>query len=81
LPRGCVLELRYAAGNYEQFPDMAREVAQDGVTVILVNTISAVRAAQRLTPPVPVVMISINDPVKTAADMPGILLSVSARRE
>jgi putative tryptophan/tyrosine transport system substrate-binding protein len=63
--RDYVLELRYAAGNYEQFPDMAREIAQAGVAVILVNTISAVRAAQRLTPPVPVVMISINDPVGT----------------
>jgi putative ABC transport system substrate-binding protein len=63
--RDYVLELRYAAGNYEQFPDMAREIAQAGVSVILVNTISAVRAAQRLTPPLPVVMISINDPVGT----------------
>jgi putative tryptophan/tyrosine transport system substrate-binding protein len=63
--RDYVLESRFAAGKYERFPDMAHELAQSGVRVILVNTIAAVRAAQRLTPPVPVVMISINDPVGT----------------
>jgi putative ABC transport system substrate-binding protein len=63
--RDYVLEQRYAAGHYERFPDMARELAQTGVGIILVNTISAVRAAQRLMPPVPVVMLSINDPVGT----------------
>src|ERR1700730_4605969 len=59
--RDYALELRFAAGNYERFPDMARI----GVHFILVITISAVRAAQRLTPPVPVVMLTINDPVGT----------------
>ena len=63
--RDYVLEQRYAAGHYEQFPDMARQLAQTGSDVILVNTISAVRAAQQLVPPVPVVMLSINDPVGT----------------
>jgi putative ABC transport system substrate-binding protein len=63
--RDYVLEQRYAAGHYQQFPDMARELAQIGVSVILVNTILAVRAAQQLIPPVPVVMLSINDPVGT----------------
>ena len=63
--RDYVLEQRYAAGHYEQFPDMARQLAQTGADVILVNTISAVRAAQQLVPPVPVVMLSINDPVGT----------------
>jgi putative ABC transport system substrate-binding protein len=33
------------------------------VRIILVATIASVRAAQNLTPPVPVVMIAINDPV------------------
>jgi putative tryptophan/tyrosine transport system substrate-binding protein len=60
-----VLESRYPAGNYQRFPEMARELAQAGVRVILVNTIASVRAAQNLTPPVPVVMLAINDPVGT----------------
>jgi putative tryptophan/tyrosine transport system substrate-binding protein len=48
--RDYVLEARYAAGNYGRFPDMARELAQDGVRLILVNTISAVRAARPARP-------------------------------
>jgi putative ABC transport system substrate-binding protein len=65
--RDYVLESRFAAGKYERFPDLARELARAGASVILASTISAVRAAQRLTPPVPVVMIAINDPVGSLA--------------
>jgi putative tryptophan/tyrosine transport system substrate-binding protein len=61
--RDYVLEVRYAAGHYERFPDLARDLAQAGASVILVNTIAAVRAAQSLLPPLPVVMLTINDPV------------------
>jgi putative ABC transport system substrate-binding protein len=60
-----VLDARFAAGDYARFPEMARELAQAGARVILVNTIASVRAAQSLSPPVPVVMLSINDPVGT----------------
>jgi putative ABC transport system substrate-binding protein len=60
-----VLDARFADGNYERFPELARELAQAGARVILVNTIASVRAAQNLTPPVPVVMLAINDPVGT----------------
>lgn len=63
--RDYVLEARFAAGNYERFPAMARELAQARVSVIMANTIASVRAAQSLNPPVPVVMLSINDPVGT----------------
>jgi len=63
--RDYILEFRFAAGRYEQFPDLARDLIQAGVGMVLVNTISAVVAAQRLNPPVPVVMLTINDPVGT----------------
>ena len=63
--RDYILESRFSAGNYERFPEMARELAQAGARVILVNTILSVRAAQNVTPPVPVVMLAINDPVGT----------------
>jgi putative ABC transport system substrate-binding protein len=63
--RDYILDPRFSAGRYELFPAMARELAQAGASVILTNTIASVRAAQRLVPPVPVVMISINDPVGT----------------
>jgi putative ABC transport system substrate-binding protein len=61
--RDYILEPRFSGGRYEEFPQMARELAQAGARVILVNTIASVRAAQALVPPVPVVMIAINDPV------------------
>jgi putative ABC transport system substrate-binding protein len=61
--RDYVLEMRFAAGNYERFPEFARELAHANVSVILVNTIASVRAAQGINPPVPVVMLAINDPV------------------
>ena len=63
--RDYVLDARFAAGRYERFPELARELAQAGAAVILTNTIASVRAAQRLTPPVPVVMLAINDPIGT----------------
>ena len=63
--RDYVLETRFAAGNYERFPEMARELAESGARLILGLTIASVRAAQNLTPPLPVVMLAINDPVGT----------------
>ena len=61
--RDYIFEIRFAAGSYERFPELARELAQAGVSVVLANTVASVRAAQHLTPPVPVVMVAINDPV------------------
>lgn len=61
--RDYVFEPRFAAGHYEQFPRLARELAQAGVGVIVANTIASVQAAQHLVPPVPAVMIAIHDPV------------------
>ncbi len=61
--RDYIFEVRFAGGHYEKFPELARELAQAGARAILVNTIASARAAQNLDPPVPVVMMSINDPV------------------
>jgi putative ABC transport system substrate-binding protein len=63
--RDYVLDAQFAAGNYELFPEMARKLAQAGARMILVNTIASTRAAQNVDPPVPVVMLNINDPVGT----------------
>ena len=41
----------------------ARELAEAGVRIILVATIASARAAQNVMPPMPVVMLAINDPV------------------
>jgi putative tryptophan/tyrosine transport system substrate-binding protein len=61
--RDYSLQFRYAEGKYERFPALAQELAQTGVSIILAHTIASVRAAQRINPPVAIVMLSINDPV------------------
>ena len=61
--RDYILESHFAAGDYGQFPEMARKLVHSGARMILVNTIASVRAAQNVVPPVPVVMLAINDPV------------------
>lgn len=61
--RDYVLDLRWADGAYERFPAFAREAVQRDSRVILATTIAAVRAAQRVTRTIPIVMTTINDPV------------------
>jgi putative ABC transport system substrate-binding protein len=63
--RDYILETRFAAGEYGRFPELARELAQSGANLIVTNTIASVRAAQNLVPPVPIVMVPVNDPVGT----------------
>jgi putative ABC transport system substrate-binding protein len=61
--RDYIIEARFADGKYERFPEFANELRGHGVSVILVSTIAAARAAQRATSTIPIVMASINDPV------------------
>jgi putative ABC transport system substrate-binding protein len=63
--RDYVLEPRFTGGDDERFPELARELVRLHVRMILANTSAAVRAAQRLDPPVPVIMTNMNDPVGT----------------
>src|SRR6266852_2163416 len=58
-----IIDVRWANGAYDRFPAFARELAQSNPRVILVTTIAAARAAQRLVPPVPVVMTGLINPV------------------
>ena len=61
--RDYVLDVRWAEGNYTRFSAFARDAVDQKAAVILVTTIEAVRAAQRATTTVPIVMTTINDPV------------------
>jgi putative tryptophan/tyrosine transport system substrate-binding protein len=61
--RDYSLDVRWAEGDYDRFPELAREVVRQNPSVIMVTTISAVRAAQRATSTIPIVMTTINDPV------------------
>jgi putative tryptophan/tyrosine transport system substrate-binding protein len=61
--RDYIFEPRFAARRYERFPEMARDLAEAGVDLILADAIASVQAAQHLDPRQPVIMISIDDPV------------------
>jgi ABC-type uncharacterized transport system substrate-binding protein len=63
--RDYVLDTQFAAGDYELFPEMTRKLTLSGARMILVNTIASARAAQNVNPPVPLVMLNMNDPVGT----------------
>lgn len=59
-----VLDVVYAEGKYDRFPDLTNEVLKRNANVILANTILSVRAAQQATKTVPILFV-VNDPVGT----------------
>ena len=63
LGRDFLFEARFTGGDDNRFPELARELARLNAKAILANTPAAVRAAQQLSPPIPVVMTLMNDPV------------------
>lgn len=61
--RDYVLDAVYADNIYKRFPALVQEQLERDPAVFVVVTIASVRAAQRATTTVPIVMISTNDPV------------------
>ena len=61
--RDYVLEERFAGGDNARIIEFANELARSKVRMIVANTPAGVRAAQRLDPPIPVLMTVMNDPV------------------
>ena len=61
--RDFILDVRFADGDYERFPALARDLAQAGAKVILASTIPAIKAVQALEPSVPAVITVVLDPV------------------
>lgn len=58
-----VMDVFYADGDYRRFPDLVRQALARGPSVLLVQTIVSVRAAQQATKTVPIVFMATNDPV------------------
>lgn len=58
-----VLDERYAEGKYDRFPALTDELLKRNPSIILVNTVASVRAAQKATTTVPIVFVYTNDPV------------------
>ena len=60
-----ILDVVSADGDYERLPALAKELVQRAPAVIMAVATPAVRAAQQATRTVPIVMISVGDPVGT----------------
>ena len=61
--RDVVLDVRWAEGHYERFAPQVAELLTLHPSVIMATTITSARAAQAATRTVPIVMVSMNDPV------------------
>jgi putative ABC transport system substrate-binding protein len=58
-------EIRHGDGNFDTLPQLAAELVQRKVDVIVTGGTPATRAAQRATKDIPIVMVFTGDPVGT----------------
>ena len=63
--QNITVEYRYGEGVDERFPNLADELVQLKVNVIVTNGTPATQAAKNATKTIPIVMISVTDPVGT----------------
>lgn len=61
--RDLVIEWRYAIGDYARVPELASDLVQSKVDVIVVESTVAARALKHAAPTIPIVMAIIADPV------------------
>ena len=61
--QNLVMEYRYAAGQYERFPALAAELVRLPVDVLLAVITPAALALKNATTTIPIVMVSVGDPV------------------
>jgi len=61
--RDVMIEWRFANGDYARVPELAADLVQRKVEVIVADTTLAIQAVKRSTATIPVVMTSIADPV------------------
>ena len=63
--RNLVVEWRFADGKLERLPGLAAELVRLNVDAIVVQSSSAITAAQKATTIIPIVMTSAGDPVRS----------------
>ncbi len=59
------LELRWADGRYERLPELVAEMVHLKVDVLVVATTPGALAAKNATETIPIVMVSVGDPVES----------------
>ena len=62
--RDVAIEFRWAEGNYDRLPALARELVGDRAAVILAGSLPSALAAKQATSSIPIVFIMGADPVK-----------------
>jgi len=70
--RDVVIEWRSASGDYARLPQLAADLVDRKVDVIVADTTQATQAAQRATSTIPIVMAIVADPVGS-----GVVASLS----
>ena len=63
--KNIVFEYRFAEDKYERLPSLAAELVRSKVDVIVVHASPGTRAAKQATRTIPIVMVSVGDPVGT----------------
>jgi ABC-type uncharacterized transport system substrate-binding protein len=63
--RTIALEWRFADEKFDRLPDLATDLAALPVDIIVANGTPATRAAKGATSLIPIVMVSVSDPVST----------------
>src|SRR5262249_47459856 len=63
--QNIIIEYRYAEGMADRVPNLAAELVQRKIDVILVTGTLATQAAKNATKTIPIVMITVTDPVGT----------------
>ena len=60
--QNIAIEPRWAEGRFERLPDLAAELVQLKVDVIVANVTQASLAAKHATSTIPIVMVGVGDP-------------------
>ena len=61
--KNLTIEWRFADGDYERLPALAGQLVASSVEVLVVDSTPGVKAAHAAAPTIPIVMISVGDPV------------------
>ena len=61
--KNVVIEYRWAEGKYDRLPALAAELVRIETQVIVVGPMAAARAAKDVTSTIPIVMVTVTDPI------------------